>query len=467
MKCPSCGKEMKPGMLYCENCGNEIHIVPEFETEVEAHIRSNMDSVTDFVQNEAGVAEEQKERKKLLLVGITGILVLVCVLLFVIFGLRSVGVFENNAKNLPEEARNAAQSGKTIDAIELYENCLQEYPDRQDLKLELVELYFIVNDRAHYENLLLELIREPSLTKQQLNSCYGKLIAYYNQEKLEGKIQELLNSCTNQDILEAYSEYYAPEPVFDMQGGYYSQILLIKIQAPKEGAVYYTLDGSRPNENSTKYSIPIVLDQGDHLLKAVYISKSGAESALVSEEYHVMLQMVEPPTVLTVSGNYHERTLIEVDAGDAQIYYTMDKSDPTQDSIPYTGPIEMPYGKSIFKFVTIQDDKKSDIVERTYEFTVPEAYTVELAHDRLLTALIDAGRICDEYGSAWSEEYHFEYRYLTSVYIREKIYFVYAEICAYNDSTEVTEGFYGVNIMDGSVVTVKQDENFSYYIAET
>ena len=35
MKCPRCGSEMKEGMLFCENCGEEIRIVQDFEPEID------------------------------------------------------------------------------------------------------------------------------------------------------------------------------------------------------------------------------------------------------------------------------------------------------------------------------------------------------------------------------------------------------------------------------------------------
>ena len=35
MKCPKCNRELKEGQLYCEVCGEEIQMVPEFEPEIE------------------------------------------------------------------------------------------------------------------------------------------------------------------------------------------------------------------------------------------------------------------------------------------------------------------------------------------------------------------------------------------------------------------------------------------------
>ena len=38
MICPECGREIPEGHLYCDTCGMEVRIVPEFEPEVENSI---------------------------------------------------------------------------------------------------------------------------------------------------------------------------------------------------------------------------------------------------------------------------------------------------------------------------------------------------------------------------------------------------------------------------------------------
>lgn len=37
MKCPRCGADMKEGQMYCEHCGREIQIVPEFDPALETN----------------------------------------------------------------------------------------------------------------------------------------------------------------------------------------------------------------------------------------------------------------------------------------------------------------------------------------------------------------------------------------------------------------------------------------------
>ena len=45
MKCPNCGAEMEEGKLYCEHCGEDIHIVPDFEPEVEYNMEQTLSDI--------------------------------------------------------------------------------------------------------------------------------------------------------------------------------------------------------------------------------------------------------------------------------------------------------------------------------------------------------------------------------------------------------------------------------------
>ena len=47
MKCHNCGADIPDGHLYCDKCGAEINIVPEFEPEVENEIDTTLSSIAD------------------------------------------------------------------------------------------------------------------------------------------------------------------------------------------------------------------------------------------------------------------------------------------------------------------------------------------------------------------------------------------------------------------------------------
>ena len=50
MKCPDCGAEMAYGHLYCEKCGREIQIVPDFEPEIENSITETLSTVGEEIE---------------------------------------------------------------------------------------------------------------------------------------------------------------------------------------------------------------------------------------------------------------------------------------------------------------------------------------------------------------------------------------------------------------------------------
>ena len=42
MKCPDCGTEIADDHLYCDKCGMEIQMVPDFEPEIENSITETL-----------------------------------------------------------------------------------------------------------------------------------------------------------------------------------------------------------------------------------------------------------------------------------------------------------------------------------------------------------------------------------------------------------------------------------------
>ena len=43
MKCKNCGAEMKEGHVYCETCGYEVHIVPDYNIELEEKMTKTLE----------------------------------------------------------------------------------------------------------------------------------------------------------------------------------------------------------------------------------------------------------------------------------------------------------------------------------------------------------------------------------------------------------------------------------------
>ena len=64
MKCPKCGNELADGNMYCEICGEEIMIVPDFEPEIENSMIDALSDVMDHIEAENKAESEVLDELK-------------------------------------------------------------------------------------------------------------------------------------------------------------------------------------------------------------------------------------------------------------------------------------------------------------------------------------------------------------------------------------------------------------------
>lgn len=116
-------------------------------------------------------------------------------------------------------------------------------------------------------------------------------------------------------------------PGFIPGAGYYDAPVEVSIYAdPSDATIYYTTDGSTPDENSSVYSAPLTVNE--HTLIKAYAVKAGyPDSDIGSAEYFFR---VANPTFSVLSGSFAEAQLLSlsVSTPGATIRYTTDGSDP-------------------------------------------------------------------------------------------------------------------------------------------
>lgn len=115
--------------------------------------------------------------------------------------------------------------------------------------------------------------------------------------------------------------------------------------------VYYTLDGSKPTTSSSLLTVgdKISLSSGKSDLKLLLISSDGKE-----HRYNVTLNITEKVASPSISISNRDRgkdlyATLSTKTDGAKIYYTLDGSEPNENSTEYTEP---------FKIGTIQDRNK-------------------------------------------------------------------------------------------------------------
>ena len=159
MRCPNCGAEMKEGLLYCENCGEEIHIVPDFEPELEQNIQQNLERIVQNVAHPDGAAGDeevsggQKKQTKELSGRVSVLsawiaLIVFCAVLF----FAGIKIFQYYSPGYQiRRARQCAEEGQYERAIAYYTRAMELDISDVDLKLEIANIYFVQNDKNNYE----------------------------------------------------------------------------------------------------------------------------------------------------------------------------------------------------------------------------------------------------------------------------------------------------------------------------
>ncbi len=165
-----------------------------------------------------------------------------------------------------------------------------------------------------------------------------------------------------------YSDYYLEKPTIS----YVTADTIITLSHSQENAqLYYSLDGSDPNENGVLYTAPI---KPQHNVNVVVIAKR--EGAINSDPAQREFKWFTIPTpVITIE---HLAAVMKVEKPDyAKIYYTLDNSTPTAESTLYTEPVAMSKDCKI-KAIAIADNWNNSSVGTFNSLTgfVRKDYTV-------------------------------------------------------------------------------------------
>ena len=126
-----------------------------------------------------------------------------------------------------------------------------------------------------------------------------------------------------------YLDYMANPPEFDVPEGTYYEVQNVKLIANSAGTIYYTTDGTAPDENSAVYTAPIPLESGEYKIQALFVNQYGIASSPSSASYYIDIQKPQAPAVQPLSGTYDRPALVSVEVPEGcQVYYTTDRTEP-------------------------------------------------------------------------------------------------------------------------------------------
>lgn len=283
MKCIKCGAEISEGNMYCAECGEEIHIVPDFEPEVESQIDEAMTHIIDEVAEEAESKASKRVKKKhhylrwLLIIVFVGVLIS-CYAVWYLF---------TSTEYLLSRGNYYATVGDYPQAIEYYEKVIVKEEENVAVYWYVVQCYDNLNNYEQYVDYLYKILESPHATENDVLLVYSRLISLYSEKKDYQMIDSLLKYCNNVNVIEKYSQYLVSEPRFSHDAGYYKEIIPLKINCEEGETVYYTMDGSEPTTESKVYGSPIFLEDGEYEIKAICVNEYGIISKVITKEYQI------------------------------------------------------------------------------------------------------------------------------------------------------------------------------------
>jgi len=179
-------------------------------------------------------------------------------------------------------------------AIECYSRVMELRGEDAEILALLSDLYYLQNDSANYELTLRRILFSKNATQEQLHLAKDKLVILLIKKGDFDGINQMLMSEEDSELSEKYSMYLAPEPILDLKEGAYEGIQSLRISCAGKGKIYYTLDGTIPGENSAEYTLPVILDYGDVVVKACMINEYGVKSKIVQANYQIQRPLEIP-----------------------------------------------------------------------------------------------------------------------------------------------------------------------------
>ena len=222
MKCAKCGAEIRPGCVYCSNCGQEAQIVTEINIleddllrsmleEEDAYSRKNNDQSVNTEKEAQETAQkshssrtssgslEKKKRRMLEKKRKKARKTLVILLILLIAALAvAFGVLQYNHSNSVsyqlKKAEEALNQKNYTNALQYAEHALQLDYENEDALILEGQIYILMKQDTKAETVLLWVIdHNPSCQK-----AYEQLLSLYDSNNSYDQILALKSKVTGQ-----------------------------------------------------------------------------------------------------------------------------------------------------------------------------------------------------------------------------------------------------------------------------
>lgn len=425
MICRKCGKEIQGNRLFCPVCGTEVQMVPEYgrvEDELQKSmthlkeetkngtIRKKKPEVNDEFDDEEDEWEEFSLEKKVtagqkkarLVAAIIGlslgiVAIIVGVIWFIIFSAN-----QNSYGKQMEQGDKYWKSGDYEAAITAFENAINESEgsrERCDALSKIARLYVEYGD----ENSAIYYYEEAAELKLLSNEDVSTLVSLYENKADIAAIRKLAENYSNEETESIFEKHLLNQPIFSYKSGTYNELLTVEITAANNEAIFYTLDNTEATPQSTQYTGVLQIGEGTTVVRAVTVNANGLISNEVITTYEVKLDVPPSPIISPETGSYSDKTKVSFHniPTNCKVYYTIDGTMPTADSIEYKEPFDMMLGNSVVMAVCINQytNQSSPVAMKIYDLSVTGKISYAEAPGRVMNRLQEIGEVLDGNGT--------------------------------------------------------------------
>jgi len=401
MKCTHCGAFIPDEMLICPECGTEVQIVPDYnplEDVLAQEVRGGVHEATrpirtgdirkytnresrkpanstriiqpndiDRIRSRHSDYEQRrrqqvlrKKRAKRRLQRFLMILFLAAALIGVIIFLG----YQNSYDGIMRKGNQALGAQQFSEAESYFKRAIAQNAGRAEAYIGLSKIYLHNDDLEGAENIFLDAIdAQPTNT-----ALYKAVIQFYIDTDQLIKISRLLDDTDDEKVLQEVREYISEPPVFSLDDGIFQEVQEVALTSNGE-TIFYTTDGSEPTTASNVYTEPILINEGENTIKAISVNRKGIPSLTSARTFVVDLPIAGAPAVSPSTGQYNRPTQITIQVPEGYTaFYTMDGTMPTTASNQYTGPIDMPEGRTMFWAILVNNSngKATPATQRNY-----------------------------------------------------------------------------------------------------
>lgn len=371
MKCEKCGAELKEGCIYCSVCGNEAQMVSDYSVLEDDYLRSLLKEEEEKMQHKTRQEDYSGKKKQVAAskekidsrIPVLAVCVLLAVCIISSIVIKVVINHKNaNSYDYQMEAAKQEHIDKNYEsALQYYKTALSLKPGDVLVRLSMAEIYM---ELAEYDDAVVLLTEVIDMDTENVRAYEGLIHIYEVREEYD-RIAELASDIRNTDILELFEGYLVAAPIISPDGGEYDEPVNVTFFSIEDFDIYYTLDGSKPTvENGMLYEMDeaveetgILLDEsGQYTVRAVCVNDKGISSEIAETVYDIELTAPKFAKVFPDGGRIGYETIVTIEAEeDCSIYYTWDGTDPTEASLKYQEPLEIPVGNNILSVLVVND----------------------------------------------------------------------------------------------------------------